>query len=73
MSQTEILTSAGGVFVTRIESDSSSEAVQFVESVTGSVGGTEAEEVVLRLQSRYLEIDLVSKSYCMCGDIMTLA
>ncbi|NMJ76516.1 hypothetical protein GLU01_00410 [Nanohaloarchaea archaeon] len=34
---------------------------------------SEVEEVVLRLQGNYLEIDLVAESDDLCGDVLMLA
>ncbi len=73
MDQTKIWTAAGGALVTRIEFNSGSGASQFVEAVTADIEMSEVEEVVLRLQGNYLEIDLVSESDDLCGDVLMLA
>jgi outer membrane lipoprotein SlyB len=73
MDQTKIWTSAGGALVTRIEFDSGSGACQFVEAITGDIEGSGVEEIVLRLQGSYLEIDLVPESNDICGDALMLA
>jgi len=48
-------------------------ACQFVGAITGDIEGSGVEEIVLRLQGNYLEIDLVPESNDICGDVLILA
>jgi len=73
MEETKIWTSAGGALITRLEFDSGVEACQFVEAITSDIERSEVEEVVLRLQGRYLEIDIVSEGSDTHGGTLTLA